>query len=983
MIRSIFSPENSRAVLLTGAVAFVLHIVLILSGSFDADSLKHKTILSVEHPPVSVSDSRKATSHPAFNNPAAGALDDIKEAEFELDFNAKSFDGFPNLFQTAPYNKGIRMEFGPAGKLALVVSRGAASALEGRILDCDISTGTWHHLKVTVSPDKEITVQIDNSKNAIPPLKASDINLDFSQIMAGVGFDSTRTFDGDVRDFTAKYRILRERGRLYPATKIALFILKMLLALMPMFVLWYFSWGPGSMSQTLAPGEAWPKVLAVAVFAVLTALSSAKYLFDGMETARAGLLSKLLPDLASVKFFTVLPNVSDPQFYIWGLPLLALSALVLFLARRDRIIAGAFVAAVTVFLLAVAGQLTAGLTALLLMLASYGIGRHICAVLGTDRHKDGFILPLVAGLSVNGIIFWIAAHFKVNYPVTHLCVLLGEMIVSYKFFRQLLGHALQNRRQELAAGQLAILSFALLYLPLALTPLIDWDGYIAHVYIAKQTALFGYFDFSPFYPYGLDQAIIPKGIYSPLFMLGDVPGIKIFVWFLFTLSFFVLEKLARERFGALTAFFSVLICMLTPSVLWQIQFVFIDVFEFMFGVILMAHAFNTFEDRSWKNLLLFFALSALSYYGKQSNMTIVIPLTMALAVMPLASIIRERDFRPATKFLAASLVCPVILAPSFWLNYHITGNPAFPYFNSVFKSFYFPVLFPHALAPVLDPWRLIVDITFQGARHCYHGSFNQAFGTWFYVLLPLSLWVLIFDRRNAREAFKLFSIFLAAAILLIYLIPPQFRYWDSALPVGAVLLALGAAKLVDFSEAGWKRWSVILLLSCLSVINLISTFQYPPRGIMPYPLRAIIMKEPIKRPVREPIQGREIMDYASKTYGRHSKALLYYSSLLSLANFHIEVYDWYNYRLTQELFSARKADVLYNIIFRINKFDFIILTDSRPPTNLDLLVSTGLIVPEYHVPGYTLYKPAGHRKQPLVTPPESTSPKRQTSVRGK
>lgn len=959
ILRKFLAPQNAKPVFISACVAFILNMVLLFSGSFDFDNWKYKVLSTTSHAVASipvVSGAGGIKALPAFINPAAAEKDGPKTAEIEFDFNPKTFAGSPNLFQTAPYNKGLRMEFSPDGTLSLVVSRGAGEVPEDRALSCRISTGTWHHAHVTLSPDREIKVDMDGVRNVIPSLKGENINLDFSRITAGYGFSEERLFSGQIRNFSVRYSILTPRQG-FRVLLVLLFAIKLVLALVPLAALAYFAWSPGA-TLPVAPGAAWPQAL-TAVMVVLSGLfSSLKYLFITGPALPDSILEKLVPDFAFIRLFELAKHIKQPEFYLWGIPFLALIVLLLFLSRHSRPGALLVFSTLAVILSGIAGQLPSGAVTLLLLIASYGIGSQLCALLGQDSSSEQFALPLTLGISLNGIAFWTAAHFKINYPVTHFFFLLLELLFAYRPLWRLIGRWYGDMARGFSIGQLAILCFAVFSLPYALMPAVGWDGQVAHVYIAKYISLYGYFDFSPFYPYGLDQAIIPKGIYSPLYMLGGLGGIKIFNWLLFAVSFWIVEKFARERFNSFTSFIAVLVCALVPSVLWQTYWVFIDVFELFFCAVLLAHFFRTMEHGSWRNLLLFFSLSAFSYYGKQGNAILVIPLTFILGIRPFAQVMQSGSIRPAGRFLLSLLICPVLLAPLLWLNYHATGNPLFPYFNSIFKSFYFPLEFDAIMyAPLLDPWRLLSDITFHGSKTIYYAFSETAFGTWFFVFLPVSLWVVLFDNRNRRDAFILSVVFLMSSFLFLYLLSPQLRYFDSCLPAGAVLLGLGINSLFELVRLPVLRTAMILVVSSVAAVNLLAEFTYTQIGIQ-YPLRYLMGKEQMPNHPYDSKEARTVMEYAGRTYGKYAKGLLYYSPVMSMADFRVETYDWYNYRMKRELLSAKTPEVLYDIIFRINKFDFLILTDRRPKSPLDLLVTSGFVVPEFHVDNYTLYRPA-------------------------
>jgi len=129
-----------------------------------------------------------------------------KEIDLSFHFSAHSFPGYPNIFQTAPYNKGLRMELSEPSGLGLIIGL-KHSTERGYEITKTLSLNEWHEVKLHYGTDKHLTVDLDGYR----ALDVTDdaFNPGLSQILVGGGFDSTRSFKGDIKDFKISYSLFK------------------------------------------------------------------------------------------------------------------------------------------------------------------------------------------------------------------------------------------------------------------------------------------------------------------------------------------------------------------------------------------------------------------------------------------------------------------------------------------------------------------------------------------------------------------------------------------------------------------------------------------------------------------------------------------------------------------------------------------------------------------------------------------------------
>lgn len=132
-----------------------------------------------------------------------GDLKKNKSAYFLVDFQfiGKYVPTHENLFQSAPYNLGIRLEQSGLS-LALIVSNYTGKEKYSVIqLANTLQVGRLHHIKIEALTKEFIRVDFDGKKTLI---QSPDIIFSSEEFLIGSGFDSSRIYSGKLKNINFK-----------------------------------------------------------------------------------------------------------------------------------------------------------------------------------------------------------------------------------------------------------------------------------------------------------------------------------------------------------------------------------------------------------------------------------------------------------------------------------------------------------------------------------------------------------------------------------------------------------------------------------------------------------------------------------------------------------------------------------------------------------------------------------------------------------
>ena len=137
------------------------------------------------------------------NNPVS--LGEIKNPEsayirLKLRFRADSVEGYPNVFSTAPFNSGLRMELSGTTAGIVVPDSSVTGGLKGFSLTNTLKTKQWYELEVEVLNRKFINIFLDGQ--LVADYASTGLSMETSRLLVGSGFDMSRAFRGQVENIS-------------------------------------------------------------------------------------------------------------------------------------------------------------------------------------------------------------------------------------------------------------------------------------------------------------------------------------------------------------------------------------------------------------------------------------------------------------------------------------------------------------------------------------------------------------------------------------------------------------------------------------------------------------------------------------------------------------------------------------------------------------------------------------------------------------
>lgn len=111
---------------------------------------------------------------------------------FKLRIKAANLSNWQNIFQTADFNSGIRIEINEFGQVGLIIGKkvdGFAVVTGDKALETD----KWYTLLVQVGREYGASLKIDNG---ITSYAREEVEPKCNRLLLGIGYDSTRKFNG-------------------------------------------------------------------------------------------------------------------------------------------------------------------------------------------------------------------------------------------------------------------------------------------------------------------------------------------------------------------------------------------------------------------------------------------------------------------------------------------------------------------------------------------------------------------------------------------------------------------------------------------------------------------------------------------------------------------------------------------------------------------------------------------------------------------
>ncbi len=521
------------------------------------------------------------------------------------------------------------------------------------------------------------------------------------------------------------------------------------------------------------------------------------------------------------------------------------------------------------------------------------------------------------GMGVNAYLVWGIMHFPINYSWVYYLIFVFEIVLFRKHLIQF-GKKLQSVILEFKPNwEIRIVLFFIIYfLVYSLSSYYNWDDIAKHLFIAKQTYLQGVFDFDPRYVVGLDTSIIAQNSYVSGYMLGGEMTDRLINLMMFACGWLVLADFWRNKFGN-GSILGILLLIITPFVLWQIDISFIDSFNFFSLVVILIVFYKLIQRIKGKYLTLYFILAGLAFLTKQQSVFFLIPTSAVLTGLIL---IRDRKY---IKHLLVGIIASImIVLPILGTNYAVTANPFYPYMNKVFQSDYL------TSENIGDQWKkdtfppdFVYDITFNGQDYIENHAYSFGIS---YVMLIWFIPVIIIDKKRLSNVLLILT-FAVGVATWFFVSGPYMRYFVALMPLGATLITMTIAKIQEILDNKYMKGVFVFILAPVVLLNFLCMTGIS--NVMPtYPITNLYQKDV------EFVSYQDIkksFEEADKIFENNNKGLLVESPALYFANTKIESLYWYHWKNYEEIAtSGLFNEELRDLIFKKKEFDYIVIPNT-------------------------------------------------------
>jgi hypothetical protein len=544
----------------------------------------------------------------------------------------------------------------------------------------------------------------------------------------------------------------------------------------------------------------------------------------------------------------------------------------------------------------------------------------------SDISFSGLILSWFLGGSANAYVVWIALHWKVNYSYVYFIFFLGEIFILRGPLAEVLAIVVKRvKSYRFTPGQWAIVLWAIFMLPYSLVPLFVGDECARHVFFPKQVALFGRHIFDPSNIWSIDTEVFSQSYYTISYLLGGEYALRFSSLAAAVAAMLLLENYCHRTFGLRTAMCTALVLVCTPFLGIYVSIIYLESFNFLSVTAMMIVILDGLQRLDRNTVILSCILAAIAFLYKQQAVFLAVPLIVILAAALSVHCIKQRSYRPMYWLAGGILSAIIVVSPFLTQSYILTNNPFFPWFNGVFHS---ELLQPVNLKGYLfnQPLNLgsLANLTFHGERFVEIGSF--LFGINFFTLAWFMPYMLA-GRKGLLLKLTLFVLFAASVLLWWKITSPNMRYFIGPLAAGSILLGLTMNSLWEWIRQdvlamvlGIAALAAAILIDTASMLNSYDRF-------CTYPLIETFSKRYDKSgPCLSAMEEHKkvfLVSYAK--FGKDASCLLVSTTILCLADQHIEMMDWTYCRNMSAMQNWRNEEEAFDWIFRKRKFACMIM----------------------------------------------------------
>ena len=434
----------------------------------------------------------------------------------------------------------------------------------------------------------------------------------------------------------------------------------------------------------------------------------------------------------------------------------------------------------------------------------------------SDAAGPDVVLATLAGLALFVGLLSLCAQWPVHYEPVYATLLAVPLIFALRRLPRHVERArtlLRERSWSLAErAWLALLGVVLvLHLFTAAKPEVGFDAHTMHLQFARLVAA------SHAWPYDIGRyawAVMPLGadwMFAVAYLLGGEACVRLLNAAFGILTGFLLYRLARKWAPRLPALASVTLFASAPLAFLVTGLLYSETLWCAFVLGTLVAALDWMKTRSQATLCALCLLAAGALQAKAISVLWLVALGGALVLASRGSVLRLTGARARAVAAASLLIGAWPYANAWWR----TGNPVFPFMNTVFRSPLFDTahafdnpLYRQPLLP-WTPYELVLD-----SGRYIEGATGAPGFHW---LLLFPVMAVAFALRR-RPRLQWFCIAIAAAFFVaVYVQQAYLRYLLPALLVAA---AAAAWALADLPDGRAPRTIVVVVGAALIALNL-------------------------------------------------------------------------------------------------------------------------------------------------------------------
>ena len=465
-----------------------------------------------------------------------------------------------------------------------------------------------------------------------------------------------------------------------------------------------------------------------------------------------------------------------------------------------------------------AGALWPLLAVAIFLCAATSLGHIALGFLGKSGPSTGEADKVLVGSGLYATLVGVMVHFPVNRPWVYLVILAVPIALA----RRYLWDVLRTGAKQLLARDLnttglrrpLLGSLVLLYLVVALLPELAHDALAMHLFVPAQVAANQVWDFDPTRYVWTFMPMLANWCYTIGWMLAGETAVRLINLGFLLIGVHLVREFALMLGGCRKgADWAALLLLATPLTFLVGSSVFVEAFwsaYLLAGVLWIFRVVWTPQTPPSglvpSGLLLGFAAA---------SKAIALPYLPFLALPALARlpILRSRAFWLWSAIGAAAFL--VVAIWPFALAYVKTGNPVFPFYNSLFQSPLFPLEdFNNKRFNTKLSWDLLYQLTFFPGQFI-EGRLGAPGFQWLILAAPAIATIALFRTKRAA----LLLVLAALALLTVFSFQSYLRY---IYPVFLILSALiGFALSAISNRHGNLRKLMTIMIGSTVLMNLV------------------------------------------------------------------------------------------------------------------------------------------------------------------